>query len=80
MWVAYTTALWQVSSVGSGRWCLILWVTEFLDCTHHHNILMNTTFRKLDLFPYSGRKGVEAPTLLDLLDTPNVKYWTSDLE
>jgi hypothetical protein len=38
----------------------------------------NKTFRKLDLFPSSG-KIMAAPTLLGLLERPNLNHWASSV-
>jgi hypothetical protein len=40
----------------------------FLDFVHCPIFLKNTTFRKLDLFPSSGKIMVAPPTLLGLLE------------
>jgi hypothetical protein len=56
-------------------YCLrIVW---FLDFVHRpeFQIIENTTFRKIDLFPFSG-EGSETPALLGLLERDNLNHWT----
>jgi hypothetical protein len=36
----------------------------------------NTTFRKLDVFPFSGEGGEKTPTQLDPLERANLNHWT----
>jgi hypothetical protein len=48
----------------------------FLDFIYHLMFLKNTTFRKLDLFPSSG-KIMGATTLLDPLETASLNHYQS---
>jgi hypothetical protein len=61
------------------RWCITLSMTEFLDFIHRleFEILENTTFRKLDLFPSSGEGG-KTPTVLGPIKRANLYLWSSD--
>jgi hypothetical protein len=53
-------------------WATGLWLSPgFL------NIQENTTFQKLDLFPFSG-EGRETHTLLGPLESANLHHWTLD--
>jgi hypothetical protein len=51
----------------------------FLDFVHCLMFLINTMFRKLDLFLSSG-KIMGAPTLLGPLETASLNHWTDPTE
>jgi hypothetical protein len=53
-------------------------ITKFLDFDHRPEFwtLENTTFRKLDVFLFSGERG-EAHTLLGPLERANLNRWTT---
>jgi hypothetical protein len=52
------------------------WKNYFLNFVHRLMFLRNTTFRKLDMFPSSG-KMMGAPTVLDTLERTNLNHWSS---
>jgi hypothetical protein len=52
---------------------LQLRIAAFLDSVHRPE---NTTFRELDLLPFSG-EGRETPTLLGRLERGNLNHWTT---
>lgn len=56
---------------GSWRWCIAIWITEFLDLAYR--ILNNTTTRRQDL-PSSPSVWTWAPTLLGPLETANLNH------
>jgi hypothetical protein len=47
-----------------GFWCVIICKSVFLDFVHRLYLNKITTFRKLDLLPFSGKKEGQKPLLL----------------
>jgi hypothetical protein len=60
-------------------WTYTPWITGFFGLFHCPVFyrLENTTFRKLDLCPYSGERGGKTPTQLGPLERANLNHWTS---
>jgi hypothetical protein len=51
-------------------------VSDFVHCPYSKK-LVNTTFRKLDLFPSSGEEGDRTP--LGPLERANLNHWSSEI-
>jgi hypothetical protein len=63
---------------GSDDGILHLKETGFWTLSILEGFLKNMTFRKLDPFPYSGKKKV-APTLLGPLERASLNHWTTSV-